>query len=217
MFGLQYKNMENSDNTLLALPYDFVPGAAIFDCDGTLADTMPLHYQAWTASLAPHGVAFPEETFYEWGGVTTRDIVIRLNERYGAAMDPDAFTHAKEEAYAVLIPQVKVLALVEAEVRRLHGRCPLVVASGGLRFIIERTLDTIGLRAYFDAVVTSEDVVRGKPEPDIFLLAAERANVAPADCVVYEDSPSGLEAARRAGMRTVDVRPYLPPRPRAAP
>jgi HAD superfamily hydrolase (TIGR01509 family) len=206
-----YKTMENitEHDTLLPLPYDFVPGAAIFDCDGTLADTMPLHYQAWIASLAPHAVAFPEETFYEWGGVTTRDIVIRLNERYGGAMDPDAFTHAKEEAYALLIPQVKVLAVIEAEVRRLHGKCPLVVASGGLRPIIERTLDTIGLRAYFDAVVTSEDVVRGKPEPDIFLLAAERVGAAAKDCVVYEDSPSGLEAAHRAGMRAVDVRPFV--------
>ncbi len=203
--------MQNApDGFLLPLPFDFVPGAAIFDCDGTLADTMPLHYQAWTASLAAHGVAFPEETFYEWGGVTTRDIVIRLNAMHGsAALDPDAFTHAKEEAYALLIPQVKVLAVIEAEVRRLHGKCPLVVASGGLRPLIERTLDTVGLRAYFDAIVTSEDVARGKPEPDIFLLAAERAGVAPADCVVYEDSPSGLEAARRANMRAVDVRPHV--------
>ncbi len=203
--------MKNPDGFLLPLPYDFVPGAAIFDCDGTLADTMPLHYQAWTASLAPHGVPFAEDMFYEWGGVTTRDIVLRLNALHGSALDPDAFTHAKEEAYALLIPQVKVLALIEAEVKRLHGKCPLVVASGGLRPIIESTLDTIGLRAYFDAVVTSEDVARGKPEPDIFLRAAERAGVAPADCVVYEDSPSGLEAARRAGMRAVDVRPYVAP------
>lgn len=202
--------MQNApDGFLLPLPFDFVPGAAIFDCDGTLADTMPLHYQAWSASLVLHGVSFPEETFYEWGGVTTRDIVIRLNALHGSALDPDAFTHAKEEAYALLIPQVKVLAVIEAEVRRLHGKCPLVVASGGLRSIIERTLDTIGLRAYFDAVVTSEDVVRGKPEPDIFLAAAERAGVAAKDCVVYEDSPSGLEAARRAGMRAVDVRPHV--------
>lgn len=202
---------------LLSLPYDWVPGGAIFDCDGTLADTMPLHYQAWTASLAPHGVPFPEETFYEWGGVTTRDIVVRLNARYNHTLDPDAFTRVKEETYARLIPQVLPLAVVVEEVKRLHGRCPLAVASGGLRPLIEQTLAVTHLRSYFDVVVTSEDVRRGKPEPDTFLLAAERLGVAARDCVVYEDAPSGLEAARRAGMRAVDVRPYLRPAIAAVP
>ena len=197
---------------LITLPYDWVPGAAIFDCDGTLADTMPLHYRAWSDSLAPHGVPFPEEIFYEWGGVTTREIVTRLNALYGATLDPDGFTHAKEENYKRLIPHVGPVAAVVAEVRRLHGRCPLAVASGGLRAIIETTLKTVGLRDYFEVIVTSEDVMRGKPEPDTFLLAAERLGVAPSDCVVYEDAPAGLEAARRAGMRAVDVRPHLRPR-----
>jgi beta-phosphoglucomutase family hydrolase len=195
---------------LITLPYDWLPGAAIFDCDGTLADTMPLHYQAWCDSLAPHGCPFPEELFYEWGGVTTREIVTRLNARFGHALDPDAFTHTKEQVYARLIPQVGPVAAVIAEVERLHGRCPLAVASGGLRHLIEQTLRTIGIRDRFEVIVTSEDVQRGKPEPDTFLLAAERMGVAPSECVVYEDAPSGLEAARRAGMRAIDVRPHLP-------
>lgn len=194
---------------LLSLPYDFVPEGAIFDCDGTLADTMPLHYKAWCETLAPTGCPFPEETFYAWGGVTAWEIVARLNAQNGFTLDPETVAQAKEAAYGLLIPQVGPVAVIVAEMRRLHGRCPLAVASGGMRAVVIETLETLGLTAYFDAVVGAEDVARGKPEPDVFLLAAERIGVSPSACIVYEDSPTGLEAARRAGMRAVDVRPHL--------
>nr|CAA9278945.1 Beta-phosphoglucomutase [uncultured Armatimonadetes bacterium] len=194
---------------LVELPYPFLPGGAIFDCDGTLADTMPLHFQAWNETLAGHDDIFPEDLFYAWGGVTTPEIVERLNARHGLTLDPLEVAHAKEERYHRLIPQVGPVAAIVAEVHRLHGRCPLAVASGGMRVVVNETLRTLGLLPYFDAVVTAEDVARGKPEPDTFLLAAERLGVPARDCIVYEDSPVGLEAARRAGMRAVDVRPHL--------
>lgn len=201
----------NSETTshLLDFPFDFVPGAAIFDCDGTLADTMPLHYRAWRAILDPLDCPFPEETFYDWGGVTSHEIVTRLNEIYGKTLDPVAVCHAKEADYQIRIPQVGPIVVIVAEVHRLHGKCPLAVASGGLRDLINQTLATLQLTGYFDAVVTAEDVTRGKPEPDTFLVAAQRLGVPAPECVVYEDSPSGLLAARRAGMRAVDVRPHL--------
>lgn len=194
---------------LVTLPYDFVPGGAIFDCDGTLADTMPLHYQAWCDTLAPSGCPFPEETFYEWGGVTAEEIVVRLNALHGHTLDPAETAHFKEHLYRTLIPRVGPVAAIIAEARRLHGRCPLAVASGGMRVMVEETLETLGIRGLFDTVVAAEDVQRGKPDPEPFLLAAERIGVPPQDCLVYEDSPAGLEAARRAGMRAVDIRPHL--------
>ncbi|MDX1931970.1 MAG: HAD family phosphatase [Capsulimonadales bacterium] len=195
---------------LVAMPLDFVPVAAIFDCDGTLADTMPLHYRAWRETLDPLGCPFPEEQFYAWGGVTAREIILRLNEQHEMRMDADRVSHEKEMNYRRLIPGVRGIEPVIAEARRLHGQCPLAVASGGMRPLVEETIRVLGLTELFPVVVGSGDVERGKPEPDVFLKAAERLGVEAAGCVVYEDAPAGLEAARRAGMRAVNVLLYLP-------
>jgi HAD superfamily hydrolase (TIGR01509 family) len=199
----------DAEGCRITLPYPFIPGGAIFDCDGTLADTMPLHYRAWCDTLAPAGCPFPEETFYAWGGVTAEEIVERLNALHGRQMSPAETAVAKENLYRGLIPQVGPVAAIVAEARRLHGRCPLAVASGGMRVMVAETLEILGIRPLFDVVVTAEDVTRGKPDPEPFLLAAARLGVPAPECVVYEDSPAGLEAARRAGMRAVDVRPHL--------
>jgi HAD superfamily hydrolase (TIGR01509 family) len=203
---------------LMTLPLSSPPGGAIFDCDGTLADTMPLHFRAWCDALAPTGCPFPEEQFYEWGGVTAEEIVARLNALHGHTMDPAGMAHFKENLYRGLIPQVGPLAAIVDEARRLHGLgVPLAVASGGMRPMVEDTLDVLGIRALFPVVVAAEDVSRGKPDPEVFLLAAERIGVPAGECVVYEDSPAGLLAARRAGMRAVDVRLHLAPAPQVTP
>ena len=190
------------------LGQDF-PGA-IFDCDGTLADTMPLHYRAWVETLAPHNVEFAEQLFYDLGGVPTLDIVHILNERFGYGLDPEAIAHAKEERYETLLPQAAPVPKVVELVRAYHGQVPQAVASGGLRRLVDKTVAALGLTDHFHAVCTAEDVARGKPEPDLFLLAAERMGVTPQGCVVFEDSDLGLEAARRAGMIGIDVRPWVP-------
>jgi beta-phosphoglucomutase family hydrolase len=196
---------------LIAMPIDFIPAGAIFDCDGTLADTMPLHYRAWRETLdgysLPH--VFPESQFYAWGGVTAVEIMRRLNAQHGLTLSPEEVALQKEETYSHLIPQMKPIEKVLAEVRRLRGKCPLAVASGGMHVVVEETLHTLGIRDLFDAVATADDVSRGKPEPDVFLLAAERMGVPASECVVYEDAPAGLEAARRAGMKAVNILDYL--------
>lgn len=196
---------------LIAMPLDAVPGAIIFDCDGTLADTMPLHYKAWRQVLDGAGqpTLFPEEQFYAWGGVPAREILIRLNANHGTKLPVDAMTHAKEMAYQTLIPTLTGIEPVLAEARRFHGLCPLGVASGGMRQLVGETLDLLGVAHLFGTVVGSEDVQRGKPEPDIFLLAARNLGVEPERCVVYEDAPAGLEAARRAGMKAVDITKFV--------
>jgi beta-phosphoglucomutase-like phosphatase (HAD superfamily) len=191
------------------MPLPFTPVGAIFDCDGTLADTMPLHYRAWRETLDPLGCPFPEEQFYAWGGVTAFEIVERLNDEHGLAMPVEATALTKEENYSRLVPQVQPILAVVAEARRLSALCPVAVASGGIREVVEETLTTIGLRDLFPVLSTADDVLRGKPEPDIFLVAAERLGIAPEGCVVYEDSPAGIEAARRAGMKAVNVLLYL--------
>jgi HAD superfamily hydrolase (TIGR01509 family) len=196
---------------LIPMPIDFVPAGAIFDCDGTLADTMPLHYRAWRQTLDAYGLphVFPEEQFYAWGGVTAVEIMRRLNEQHGLSVPPEEAAHRKEATYSHLIPYLTPIGKVLDEARRLHGKCPLAIASGGMHAVVEETLRTLGIRDLFAAVATADDVARGKPEPDVFLLAAERMGVPASGCVVYEDAPAGIEAARRAGMKAVNVLDYL--------
>lgn len=182
----------------------------IFDCDGTLADTMPLHYQAWAETLTSLDAAMSEELFYELGGVPTARIVEILNQRFGYSLDVAGTAEAKEALYEELLPRLQPVQRVLELVREYHGRYPMAVASGGIRRLVAQTLDVLGIAHYFVAVCTAEDVPRGKPEPDLFLFAASRLSVPPEACVVFEDSDLGLEAARRAGMQAVDIRPWLP-------
>jgi beta-phosphoglucomutase-like phosphatase (HAD superfamily) len=181
-------------------------GGYIFDCDGTLADTMPLHYRAWRRLLAEHGMAFSEPFFYSLGGKPTELIVELLCRDHGLFIEDVPAAIQRKEAYFVeLIHEVTPIEPVVAVARRWRGAVPLAVASGGLRRYVELTLEAIGIRPWFDAVVCVEDYARAKPAPDAFLEAARRLNVPPADCLVFEDSPLGIEAAAAAGMQSVFV------------
>jgi beta-phosphoglucomutase family hydrolase len=179
----------------------------IFDCDGTLADTMPVHYVAWTAMLTRHGIPFPETRFYELGGVPTAQIIRILSKEYGVPVsDVNAMVIEKETAFLENMHAVKPMPKVIAVAERHRGVLPIAVASGGYRETITRTLDALKIREWFDAMVTAEDTERHKPEPDVFLEAAKRLGVPPEACVVFEDTDIGLLAAKRAGMVGVDVR-----------
>jgi beta-phosphoglucomutase family hydrolase len=184
----------------------------IFDCDGTLADTMPLHWKAWTTITSKHGLHFPEERFYALGGVPSRDILKMLCEEQGKQLDCLAVAKEKEEAYLPFLPEVQPIQVVVAIAEANHGRLPMAVASGGMKHIIEQVLEHLHIRQYFDALVTSEDVKRQKPAPDIFLEAARRIGVSPGQCRAYEDTDLGLQAIRAAGMEAVDVRELLAPK-----
>ena len=182
----------------------------IFDCDGTLADTMPAHHRAWTSMLDRYGIPFPEERFYAMGGMPTARIIRVLAAEAGVAVtDLDRMVHEKESAFLANLHAVRPLELVVAVAAEHRGRLPMAVASGGYRETITRTLDQLGIRDWFAAVVTAEDTPRHKPEPDVFLEAARRLGVSAAACVVFEDTDIGLEAARRAGMASVDVRAWF--------
>lgn len=180
--------------------------ALIFDCDGTLADTMPGHFAAWTAALRAGGGDITEERFYSLAGVTSAAIIEILNTEHGYTLDIPETVERKEQLYVDALHDIKEITAVADIARAYHGKVPLAVASGGLRSVVHATLDTIGLRPLFDAVVTADDVLRGKPAPDIFLRAAELLGVAPEGCIVYEDGDPGIAAAQAAGMRVVDVR-----------
>jgi beta-phosphoglucomutase-like phosphatase (HAD superfamily) len=182
------------------------PQALIFDCDGTLADTMPLHWRAWQVVANRYQLDFPEERFYALGGVPSRDILKILGEEQGRKLDPVAASREKEAEYIPFISQVKPVEEVVRIARANYGIVPMAVASGGLQAHINEVLQHLGIRQFFDAVVTSEDVKRQKPAPDIFLEAARRLSVPPQFCRAYEDTDLGLQAIRAAGMDAVDVR-----------
>ena len=192
-----------------------MPNGFIFDLDGTLADSMPAHYQAWTLVAGRYGLSFPEDQFYRMGGVPTAKIAAQLVAAAGLTLDPVAVAHEKEQLYVTaLTGGVLPVAPVVEIARRHRAEGPLAVASGGVRRLVEPTLAQLGIADWFAAVVCAEDTARHKPEPDVFLEAARRIGVAPENCTVYEDTDTGLEAARRAGMRGVDVRPLYLPRQR---
>ncbi|MEM6332304.1 MAG: HAD-IA family hydrolase [Planctomycetota bacterium] len=180
----------------------------IFDCDGTLIDTMPAHFRAWSETMNAHGIDFPEDRFYALGGVPASRIVAMLADEQGVALDALAVAHEKERHF--LDHHTHGMQLIEevAGIAREHrGRVPLAVATGGLRQVIEPMLVEQGVRDWFDAVVTADDVEHYKPAPDTYLLAAEKIGVDPSRCCAFEDTDLGMEAIRAAGMTAVDIRP----------
>ena len=191
---------------MLQLPdRDFA--AFIFDCDGTLVDSMPLHYIAWCESLAAHNAPFDftEERFYGFAGVREQDTVMILNQEYGASIDPDSVAHEKSLRFMKHLPEIKEVRPVAEVARQWFGRLPMSVASGSEPETVHACLTTTGLLSLFQTIITPRDVKRGKPAPDMFLLAAERMGVKPEDCLVFEDGQSGLDAAKAAGMASVFI------------
>lgn len=183
--------------------------ALIFDCDGTLVNSMPVHFAAWQKTLLKHGLNLSEDRFYRLAGRPTWRLVELLAEEIGISVDVHAITREKEEDFLQLIHLVEPIHVI-VEIARSHiGLKKLAVASGGWRDITRMQLERVGILDWFETVVTAEDTQHHKPEPDVFLEAARRLGVPPAACVVYEDAELGIEAARRAGMRCIDIRPLL--------
>jgi beta-phosphoglucomutase-like phosphatase (HAD superfamily) len=191
-------------------PIELPPGefsGFIFDCDGTLADSMPLSHLAWQRALAAHGATFDFdwELFMSRAGMTMALTVEALNRQFGTSLDPVSVELRHNAEYLAVMDEVQPIAAVVDVARRHFGKIPMSVASGSSRPFVERTLEIIGVKDLFSVVVVAADVPHGKPEPDIFLLAAERMGVAPEACLVFEDGEPGLLATRRAGMKTVLV------------
>jgi beta-phosphoglucomutase family hydrolase len=193
--------------TLDIPPGDFA--GYIFDLDGTLVDTMPLHFRAWDAAIRSAGLQEPlsEELFYSLGGVPTLRVAELIGGHYGLKLDPLTVFHEKEKLFVELQAAAEAVLIepVVAFARRMAATHPLAVATGGTRDIAERSLELAGLRPLFKAVVTVDDVRHGKPAPDMFLLAAKRIGVDPKNCLVFEDAEPGIQGALAAGMQVVRV------------
>ncbi len=177
----------------------------IFDCDGTLADSMPQHFAAWEETMKEVGGYFTEEMHYRWGGMPNAAIVEKLNEMQGLKLDPEDVVKRKHRHYLERVEGVKPIAEVVELARKYAETAKVAVASGGRRVLVERTLGVLGLLDLFPVIVTADDYREGKPNPEPFLLAATKMGVAPEDCLVFDDGETGIEAARRAGMSSVQV------------
>jgi len=185
-----------------------MPGAVLWDLDGTLVDSQELHWQAWRETMAAEGVPITREQFQATFGQRNDSFVPRW---LGAGATPERVvrvSEAKEACYRRLVRQVGLNPApgALAWVRRLHAEgWRQAIASSAPRENVEVMLDALGLRDCFQATVAAEDVSAGKPDPQVFLLAAARLEAPPERCIVVEDAPAGIEAARRAGMRSVFI------------
>jgi len=179
--------------------------AYLFDCDGTIADSMPLHYKAWTKALAEYGATYEEDLFYAWGGKPVRKIIADLNEMQGLHMPVDALAARKESLYHAQLHELKGIPDVIEHIEAMHGRIPFAVVSGSRRNSVVGSLTALGLLDKFDVLVCAEDYKQGKPAPDGFLLGASKLGVAPEHCLVFEDTELGIQAATAAGMQSVLV------------
>jgi beta-phosphoglucomutase family hydrolase len=179
--------------------------AYLFDCDGTIADSMPLHYVAWKQALGKWNCEFEENLFYSWGGMPTAEIIATLNARQGLSMVVETVCAEKETLYYEMLPQLRAIEEVVEHIEAQHRRIPFAVVSGGTIESVTASLRAVNLLDRFDVFVCAGDYKKGKPDPEPFLLAAEKLGVNPKDCLVFEDTEMGIQAATAAGMASVRV------------
>jgi beta-phosphoglucomutase family hydrolase len=179
--------------------------AYLFDCDGTIVDSMPLHYVAWKTVLAEWGCTFDEELFYSLGGMPVVEIIAELNLRHGLAMPAEEIARRKEKMYYNILPELKAVPEVLEHIHISYGKIPFAVVSGSTRDSVTRSLQTLEILEKFETLVCAGDYTKSKPNPEPFMLAAERLGVKPEDCLVFEDTEMGIQAATAAGMASVKV------------
>lgn len=179
--------------------------AYLFDCDGTICDSMPLHYVAWKTVLAEWDCEFSEDLFYAWGGMPVTEIIASLNQRQGLAMPVADVQRRKEEMFYAHLPQMKAVPEVLEHIEAQHGQIPFAVVSGSTHESVRASLGTLNLLHRFETLVCAGDYRNSKPHPEPYLMAADRLGVAPEHCLVFEDTDMGIESARAAGMASVKV------------
>jgi len=180
----------------------------IFDIDGTICDTMPIHFIAWQQTAAEYGIEFTPELFVEVTGIPALQTSQYLKERFNLDFDEVEFTRVKEERYEQNMEKAKPIEPVIKIIRENKGKLPMACGTGGSQYLAWKTLEIAGVKDCFEHVVAAEDVIHHKPFPDTFLKAAELIGVQPSDCEVFEDGLLGLQAAASAGMMFVDVTPF---------
>ncbi len=179
--------------------------AYLFDCDGTIVDSMPLHYIAWSRALGEWSCPFPEDRFYAWGGVPAEGIIARLNKEHDFHMPVAEVAAHKENYYYQILENLQAVPEVLELINLAYGSIPFAVVSGSTRESVVKSLTQLGLIDKFPVRICAEDYTHGKPNPECYLKAAAALNVDPAYCLVFEDTDMGIESAKAAGMSWVRV------------
>ena len=182
--------------------------ALIFDCDGTLVDSMPIHMNAWRQAFEHFGARFDEEFIFSMRGMKETEIVERYNKAHGTRLDGNELVDVKHALFLKHLDSVKPIESVVDIARMYHGRLPLAVVSGGVEKVVHAELKAIGIFDLFDIILTADDPYRPKPDPEIFLAAAKKMSTDPGLCIVFEDGDAGLAGAKSAGMRSIDIRDF---------
>lgn len=190
----------------LSFSLDETYAGLIFDCDGTLVDTAPIHFYSVNEAMRPLGLSMTAEWYFARVGLTPAALFAEYEQVYGVKIDTEDLSRRYAPIFVSNLERAKEIAVVAEVARANFGKVPMAVASNGHLNNVKATLQATGLLPLFETVVSADEVAKGKPEPDVFLEAARRMGVAAAECIVFEDSDEGLEAARRAGMRGQDIR-----------
>ncbi len=183
--------------------------ALIFDLDGTLSDSLPIHLAVWNRIGRSVGFVFDERMVYEMTGMPTIAFAQKIVEDNHLAVSPWELVEIKQKSFLESVHLVRPIGQVVSLVRRYHGVLPMAVGTGASRRSATLQLEVLGLTGWFEPVVTADDVTHHKPEPETFLRCAELMQVEPAFCQVFEDGIAGMKAAGAAGMIVTDVKPYI--------
>ena len=183
--------------------------AIIFDLDGTLADTMPLHYEACNLVCEKRGFQFPLDFFYAEAGKPTTEVFLNLMKLKNLTYDGLVLGEEKEQKVLEIMHKVTFVEPVKEIFDFYKGKLKYAIGSGGQRVTVDLTLKNLNISNDFDAIVTCDDVAKYKPHPDTFIKAAELMGIDPQKCIVFEDGDPGIEAAKAANMDYLDIRPLL--------
>lgn len=180
--------------------------ALIFDLDGTLADSIPVHHFCWSEVCKPFGFEFKEELLFQMTGMPTRAFAEYIKINSHCNLTVDQIVKSKQEYFYKYVHTIKAFGYMAKFVKTNFGKIPMSIGTGGGRKSAQLILETIGLADYFPFIVTSDNVVNHKPAPDTFLKCSELMGISPQYCQVFEDGDKGIEAALTAGMLVTDVR-----------
>ncbi|WP_109831540.1 HAD family hydrolase [Reichenbachiella versicolor] len=182
----------------------------IFDLDGTIIDSMPLHFKAYNYCLEPYGIKYDEETFFSRGGIPTKDTLLMIAKDNGIEdFDLEEVIKRKREYVDTKIDQMKLIEPTMEVIKAYQSILPMAVGTGSNRKTVTAMFEMFDLNKYFEHSVTATDVQNFKPHPETFLKAAELIDIDPKDCLVFEDGKPGMEAAISAGMKVIDITQYV--------
>jgi len=200
-----FLNEDNQPNTITIPAH--IKGL-IFDMDGTLINSIPVHYNAWIEACSKYGACFSYDFFVGLTGRPVLELSKDIITKFCLDVEPIQLVREKEVLVEKNLNKVELIMPVMNVINAYTGKLPMAVGTGASKQMATRLLSETGIINQFDSIVTSDDVDNYKPSPDTFLKAAKEINIAPEECMVFEDGQLGIDASITAGMSVIDVKPY---------